>query len=1056
MLALFDFFTRRTKLVNMLTIGILIIGLIAVMKIKREAFPRVDFDVVLVLTVYPGAAPEDVELNVTIPLEDQLRAVSGIEEITSVSQEGYSSIQVTLEPDARDKTGIKNEIQKAVDQVSDLPPEVENRPVVWELKTDNFEVIRVAMSSDSLNENQLRQRGRALKRKIEQLDYVATTETLGFRQREIQILVDLEALPKNYLSLNEIVNLIRARNVRIPAGVVRNQGEANSVVTEAKFQTLQEVENMILRTNFEGQQIRIKDVAKVQDGFEDYNNLIKMNGYIGVTINVLKKNKADQLRTVDQVKETVEAFKQEAGDQLRIEYVNDFSKSTRSILGIVTTNALLGMILVVATLLVFLNFRTALWTAMGIPLALFIALYVMVLTDVSLNSNSLIGMIIVLGMLVDDAIVVAESIYRYRLQGLSGLEAARRGLRDVALPIFITILTTIIAFAPLYFLPGIAGKFVLPIPLVITFTLLASLFEAYLILPNHLTAHSLKVSDDRASKALQEKAWFKRLQTGYVTLLRFALHHRLILIVLFVVMFISTLAIAFGNLKFVMSPQATLETGTFFIEAKRETSLIKMNEHLEKIEAILKSEPDEAIDSFTTQIAQGKWDVPETENYATLTINFPPAAQQTHDPEKIVDKIVAALKANPDIVKHRFERSQTGPPVGGDVELNIIGNDNAKRREIVDQIRAFLNELPGIENIESSDKPGKPEIALQFDFEKLARFGLSASDVGLAVRTALEGTVVSRTYTPEERIDYRVLLQKMDREKLSTIKKLYVTNAQRNLVPITNVVTLQEKATIAKIDHFNGDRVTKISLILDKQTITPIEVTGKLKTFLPGLLENYPLFRYELGGEAKASQDFIFNISIAFVVAVLSIYFILSLLFNSFIQPFIVMVTIPFAIVGVIWTLLLHGDPFSFLTLIGAVGLSGIVVNDSLIMVDYINRLIKEKGCGSIEDYLQAIVAGAKTRLRPIILTTITTAAGVMPTAYGLGGYVEAIAPMVLVIGWGILFSSALTLFLVPGLYLLEVEMEHRLATWFPWLPLKTQCEMPMNSVTLGNKPKKN
>lgn len=1043
MLKLLNYFVDRTKLVNIITIGVLVIGLISVIKIKREAFPRVDFDVVLVLTVYPGAAPEDVELNVTVPIEEKLKAVSGIKEVTSISQEGYSSIQITLEPDAREKRTIKDDIQKAVDQVTDLPAEVENRPVVWELKTDNFEVIRVAMSSDKVGEQELRNYGRALKRKLEQLPNVANTETLGFRQREIQILVDPKALPANYLSLSEIVNLIRSRNVRVPAGVVRSGREAKSVVTEAKFRTLEEVENMILRTNFEGQQVKVKDVAKVRDGFEDYKNLIKMNGNIGVTINVLKKTKADVLRTVDQVKAAVEAYKKEVGDKVKIEYVNDFSKSTRSILDIVVTNALLGMILVVATLLVFLNFRTALWTAMGIPLVLFITLYVMVLSDISLNGNSLLGMVIVLGMLVDDAIVVAESIYRYRLAGLAGLEAAKRGLQDVVLPVFITVFTTILAFAPLYFLPGIAGKFVLPIPLVITFALVASLFESYFILPNHLTAHAKEVS----RKLPQEKKWFPALQRGYLKLLNRALHHRVLLIALFILAFAGSIVFALANIKFVMFPQRSIEQGTFYVEARRETSLMQMNRYMEKIEAILKAQPEDAVDSFTTQIAQGRWDVPEGENYATLRLNFPPAAEQKHDPRKIIDAIEKALKANPAIVKYRFEKAQAGPPVGGDVEINIIGNDNNRRREIVEKTKAYLTSLPGMQSIESSDKPGKPEVALQFNFEKLARYGLSAFDVGLAVRTALEGTVVSRTYTPEERVDYRVLLKKEDRQKLGTIKKLVVTNAQHNLVPITNVVTLKEKETVAKLDHLNGDRVTKISTILDKQTITPLEVTAKVKAFLPQVLAAYPDFRFEIGGEAKSSQEFIVNIAIAFVVALLAIYFTLSLLFNSFIQPFIVMITIPFAIVGVIWTLYLHGDVFSFLTLIGVVGLSGVVVNDSLIMVDYINRLIREKGCHSLEAYISAVVEGAGVRLRPIILTTVTTAVGVMPTAYGLGGYVESIAPMVLVIGWGILFASTLTLFLLPGLYVLEVEMEHKLAGWFPWLPLKTQCEMPMRLV---------
>ncbi|MEW6516120.1 MAG: efflux RND transporter permease subunit [candidate division FCPU426 bacterium] len=1042
-----NFFISRTKLVNMLTIGILLVGVLSLGRIKREAFPKVDFDVVFVVTIYPGAAPEDVELNVTIPIEDRIRGVSGIDKVESVSREGYSSVQVTLDPDVLDKEKVKQDIQKAVDQVIDLPPEVENRPVIWELKTDNFGVIQVSLSSADLSEQEVRRFGRALKKKLESLPTVARVDTLGFRQREIQILVDLAKLPFNYLSLGDIVNFIRARNVRIPAGTIRGQGEAKSVVTEAKFQTLQDVENMILRTNFEGQRVRVKDVARVEDGFEEYRDLIKMNGSLGVTLEIIKKVNADALRTIDQVKAAVDDFKTGAPETLRINFINDTSRATRSILGIVTLNAAFGMILVVAVLLLFLNLRTAFWTAVGIPLSLFLTLFVMLVFDVSLSGNSMLGMIIVLGMLVDDAIVVAESIYRYRLQGLSAYEAAKEGLRVVALPVLVTVVTTIIAFAPLFLLPGIPGKFVLPVPLVITFALMASLFESYFILPNHLTGHVQKSQAAGEAAALKERRWFPALREGYGRLLDLALHHRLILVMLFIVFFVGSVVFAVVKMKFVLFPTRSIEQVTCFIEADRETSLVKMDELTRRVEDVLKAQPQGAISSFTTQIARGRWEIPDNENVATMTVNFPPAAEQTHDPNQVIQAMKDAMAAIPEFIKTRFEIAQGGPPVGGDVEVKIIGNDNAQRAEIVGKIKAFLASLAGVADVESSDKTGKPEFALEFDFEKLARFGLSAQDVGLTVRTAIEGSIVSRTYTPDERIDYRVLLRPQDRKSLDTIRQLHVTNQQRNLVPITEVVNLREKETVAKLDHLNGDRVTTIQTNLDKQRVTPLEVSGKLAAFIPGLLKAYPGFRYELGGEAKESQKFIVEISIAFLVAILAIYFILALLFNSFLQPFIVILAIPFGIVGVIWIFFLHGLDFSFLTMIGVVGLSGVVVNDSLIMVDYINHLIREKGCHSFEDYLRAVVEGARTRLRPILLTSLTTIAGVMPTAYGLGGYVEAIAPMVLAIGWGIIFASTLTLFLLPGLYLLEVQFEMRLAGWFPWLPLKTQCADPFAGV---------
>ncbi|MBW2181333.1 MAG: efflux RND transporter permease subunit [Deltaproteobacteria bacterium] len=1047
-----NFFIDKTKLVNMLTIGLLLAGIIAVSNINREASPKVDFDTVFVITIYPGAAMEDVELDVTIPLEDEINNVDGIKTMVSTTREGYSQIRVEIDPDVDDVKYVKKEIQKAVDRVNDLPDEVTERPYIWELKTDNFEILQVSLSSDSVSENELRAYGRMLKKKLERLSYVGNCNTIGFRQREIQIRVDMDKLHKNYMSLNDVIQAVQVRNVRIPAGSIRGLTEAKSVVTKAKFMNLDEIESMILRTNFEGERVVIKDIAEVVDDFQEYRDLTKMNGNIGVAISAHKKSNADIIRTIDQVKEAVEDFKKEAGNKIQIHYVNDSSMGTRTMLRIVTNNALLGMILVLAMLLIFLNFKTAMWTALGIPLSLCITLFLMVIFDMSINSNSLLGMVIVLGMLVDDAIVVAESIYRHRLEGYSPKEAAKKGLRVVALPVLVTVITTILAFGPLIFLPGIMGKFAVVIPLVIIYTLLGSLVECYFILPNHLISHAIRketniegndgkiiTAPEEVKEKLGERKWFVKLQEKYISRLEIALDHRFILIGIFVFLFIATITVALVFMKFELFPQTTIEQVSFYFEAEKGTPLFKTEKLTRKIEKILLNQPDGVVDSFSTKIARGMYDVPRSENFATLTVFFPPAALQIKDPGGVIDEIKKAALYMPEIKKTSVRIGRRGPPLGADIEINIIGNENKKRGELVEKTVGFLKEISGTYDVESSEVSGKPELVMNFDYEKLARYGLTAASVGMTVRTALEGTIVSRSYTPDERIDYRVLLQKKYRQEEETLKKLYVTNSSRNLVPITDVVKISENETLAQIKHYNGDRVTQISANLNKEKITPLEVNQKIIPFLKQLIKENPGYYYELGGEAKETQEFLFNITISFLIAILAIYFILSLLFDSFLQPFIVMITIPFGVVGVVWTFVIHGLSFSFLTFIGLVGLSGIVVNDSLIMVDYINTLVKEKNCRTIKQYQEVIIEGARTRLRPIIITTLTTAAGVMPTAYGFGGYVEALAPMVLAIGWGIMFASTLTLFLLPGLYLLQVQLEMKISKKFSWIPMKTK-----------------
>lgn len=1044
---LFGYFVDKPKLVNAMTILLLVLGLLAVTRIKREAYPRVDFDILFITTAYPGAAPEDVEVNVTIPLEEKVRGLDGLKKVESVSREGLSTITVTLDPDAGDKAKIKEDVQKAVDQVTDLPAEVINRPTVWELKTDNFSAIQIALSSNQLDEAQVRELGRTLKRRLERLPSVARIELQGYRQREVQVQADLDQLRANYLSLADVVNVLRARNVRVPAGEVRDRQQAYNVVTEAKFDNLEELRNTILRINFEGQQVRVRDVAQVEDTFARRTELIKMNGALGVTLNVLKKSGADAIRAVDQVRRETDAFAREAGDRLEVAYINDASKPTRSTLGILVQDATLGTLLVIALLLIYLDWRTALWTALGIPLALGAALFIMVLGGLSLNNNSLVGLVIVLGLLVDDSIVLAESIYTQRLRGATPAQAAKAGLRAIALPVLATVATTAVAFLPFVMVPGILGKFIRPIPIVILLALLGSVFESFFILPNHLSGHER--SGEGMKKALQDRPWFPPVREAYGRLLAVAVRHRGWGLLAFAILFVLTLSYAFTRMKFEVFPQQSLELMVFYLEAQRGTPLERMDAITRQAEAVILAQPAGSVDSFTTQIARGRNELPENENLATLTLYFPPAAEQkVKDPRAIVAEVRRALDAIPELTGVVQEEAKYGAPSYTDIEVRLLGNDNAARARLTAETEAFLGSFTEARDLENSAKPGKPELVLTFDHERLARYGLNEAEVGLAVRTALEGTVVTRSYTPEERIDTRVLLQRRFREDPATLERMYVTNQQRALVPIRSVVEVARRDTVARIDHFDGDRVTRVFANLDRKRLTPVQMNAKLREFFRQAMPRYPGLRYELGGGAQQSAEAFRDVGVAFLLALGLIYFILVLQFDSFLQPLLIMTAIPFGILGVVLTFAVHGLTFSLLAFVGMVGLSGVVVNDSIILVDRINERAREKGCHSFEDYEQAALLGAKDRLRAIMTTATTTVVGVLPTAYGLGGYVEQIAPMVLGIGWGLIVAATLTLFLMPGLYLFEVQAEMKLAEWFPWLPFKTQCENPFADVT--------
>lgn len=1011
---LIHYFTGKPLLVNLFTIFIIIVGTFALSRINKEGYPKVDRRRMYITTIYPGASPDEVELNVTIPLEDAIKGLNGIKEYSSVSKENYSSLRVYFDDDIKDLEKVKSDLRRAIDNTQ-LPAEISKRPQIFEWKVSAIPVLEIAFFSKGKSYRHLRTRAKDLKKKLMQIGYVSQIDERNILDKEVKIKLNLKKLNDNYISIQEVINILQMNNFEITGGTYKDGNKDKIISVFSKLETIQDVRNIILRSTFEGNKIYLKDVAHVIDGFEEEHTRIRLNGEPGLSLLVTKKEDSDVIKTVDAVKVEIEKFRESLkGEDLEIVYLWDMSQQTRERLKIVQNNAIIGLILVVVILFIFMNFKNAFWTAVGIPFSVAFAIIFMKYFGVTINSVSLMGIIVVMGMVVDDAIVISENIFRHQIEGKSPREAADIGTAEMANPVMTSIVTTIVSFLALYNLKGIIGEFSKEIPLVVIFVLGGSLLEALFILPSHIThkwratKKSIKIVDRKFVIFLREK---------YKKLLRVVLKWRYAVVPVFIgLFFLAYFALFSGKvLKFVAFPSD--ETVKIYVSGNvsKGQNLDYTSKKVRLFEKRLSEYSSNVLKSYSVEI--GEIGYPEKFG---MQIDLTPAFSRKITGDEIVSDLRSFVSNNHSFTNIVFQQETGGPPLGRAIRVELIGNNNKKRRELADDMVKYLNSIEGIRDLTRSDEENRRKLKIIVDYEKAARVGVSPISIGQTIRTAYNGVIATKLQTPDELVEYRVVLQDRYKDRLSTLYSLYVPNYQNKLIKLSTLIRIKEVPLVSKIDHYNGDRNTIIETDMDKGKITPTEVLEKMKKDYKNFERDNPGFRISIGGEAKESEATISEMLSAFLIALVAILFILILLFRSIGQAFVVILAIPFSFIGIAFALVTHNMPLSAMALFGGVGLVGVVVNDSLVMVDYINSIRHKIKKNNIID---VIVEGAGTRLRPVILTSATTIAGLMPTAYGFGGRDFMIIPTTITMSWGLLFATLLTLLLIPCLYMIHLDI---------------------------------
>lgn len=1002
-----EFFTTEHLLGNLITFVVIGVGIAALVSLKREVFPKVEFDVTSVTMILPGASPEQVEKLMVSPMEDSIREVDGIKKIYSTSTEGTGVIVLQLDPDARDPDKTNVDIQQAVDSVKNFPDEAED-PFVKIADTSKSPIIEVAVSS-SLSGLKLREHAKFVRDELLEVPGVASVIENGFREREYLVEADAKKLAERKISLSTLISAIGSNNISLPGGSIKDQSGSEILIkTDSELQSAKDILNIPVSSNDEGFVLKVKDVATVVERLEKPVHLYRANGASSINLVILKKENADVLTMVEKVGEKVIELQTRLPNKVKLNLANDRSVFVKNRISVLSSNLLIGLILVILVLTALLPLNVSLVVAVGIPVALFSTVICMGYLGISINLISLMGMIIVLGMVVDDAIVVCENIWRHYEAGLPPLKAVTMGVTEVIPPVTASVLTTIIAFAPLAFMSGIMGKFIFQIPAVVILALIFSLLEAVIVMPSHFASWVRKPKDGSPIK-VRKANWFDKLTDHYGNYVSWTMKNRYKVFGTMLIGLVLSVYIIKTQARFILFPPVGIQTFFIKLEAPKSFTLENTEAYVQKIEHTVMALPKEEFSDVISMIGISRKDSndPLTKrgsNYAQLQVILKPEGERTRVSSEIIDELKEKIKLDRNDIKLTYAEQKGGPPQGRPVSIDILGEDFDQLKVIAGEVEEALKTLPNVKEIENSFIQGKDQYRVIPKFTEMASASLNAKDISLNVRAAFDGVVASTVRDLDDEIKIRVTREKSDSPVEQQLTDLSIGNKLGNLIHLKEVANFELEPTISAIFHKSYKRTINVSSDVEidtKNNITSSTTIAKLKPHLQKLREKYPNNRFEIGGENEDTQESMQGLMKSFALAIIGIGALLIVTFRKIVQPVVILFTIPMGVIGVVYALLLHGKPLSFMSILGTVALSGVIVNNAIVLITFINKLRDE----GLNRY-QSIIEAARTRLRPVFMTTLTTVCGLLPTAYGWGGSDPFIMPMALSLGWGLAIGS--------------------------------------------------
>lgn len=1008
------FFLENYKLTIILSFMLVIFGLFGFKKLNAESYPTVNFAMAQIMTRYDGATASDVETKVTKPIEDKIREVSGLKDVKSVSKSGLSKIFVRVDMDNEDEDEVLEELQKAVNQVAALPADLRDDPDYMEINSEEFPAIELAV----IGSNEQRARDKVadtLKEELEDSKKVKNVRLVGFKKRQFNIRLDEKKLLRYHIGLEEVLQKIKDRNVDIPGGNLEKEGRRKLIRVEGKVANVAELGDLVIRSNFSGQQVLLSDIADVIDGEEDGDTLATFDGKPATFLIVNKKGGADTLALVDEVNTIIARFRKQYAEKFDIVVYNNEGEKVKKKLDILSSNAVSGLVLVVIFLFIFLPGKIGIVASMSLPLAVMATIGFMPVFGMNLDAITILALVIALGMLVDNSVVISENFARLRdEEELDSYSAALKSVKQLWLPISTTAFTTIAAFLPMLVTKGIMGQFIKYIPIVVTISLLISLVESFFFLPMRLKFAGKQKA--KTSKEAAKKDWFHKFILKFERMMdRFIGYRYLVGAGFGGVLIGSILLMSLGN-KFMLFPPEQTEIYLGRIEMPRGTDLEETRSEMVKIQQkLVKSLGDwqRGIATRAGTSSMGPTDPKGAngENHGLFTIY---ASDKAKFNVIYTDFLLKARSIKSDkAVDLTFEAMANGPPVGEPINGTFRSNNAESLNSVTNTIIEKLGAVPGVRDLKTDDILGEQEIKVEIDYNKADQLGLTVNSIGSAIRTALSGTMISKVTLENKEVDLNVRYKDSLREVNNNIKNIKTMDSLGNLVPVSTVARLNITDGSHEIKRFDFKRSKTITGDIEEAKITSVEANKKLEEIFKELSVQYPDVTLVFGGEGESTKESMESLGEALIIALIAIFALLVFLFKSYLRPIIIMSTIPLGLVGFSVAFFFHNKPISFLAMIGVIGLAGIIVNSGIVLISFIDQM-REEGKMGLHDIL---VRASGLRLRAVLVTSLTTISGLIPTAYGIGGNDAMLVPMTLAMAWGLTSGTILTLVWVPCAY---------------------------------------
>ncbi len=1053
MKGLIRWFSRSHVAANFLMLAVLLAGFYTWFQLKKEIFPDLAIDAVSVQVPFPNASPEDVEEGVVIPVEEAIANLNGIREINSVAAENMGVVTARVE-NGYDVRNVMDDIKTQVDAIDNFAEEAE-KPVLEELVI-SAQVLSIAVSGQT-DERTLRRVAEdvrdglldfkpgkpefsedpfgALVSAIQKETRVTKVQLAAVRPYEISIEVPERTLRQYGLTLGEVANAIRRASIDLPGGSVRTT--AGEVVLRAlgKPDDARQFEDLVMLTRPDGSSVKLREIATVIDGFEDIELENSFDGRSAMLINVFRTGDQDTLKIRKVVGDYLEKARAEFPDGIKLEIWNDTSQYLKGRLDLLKRNGAWGLALVFIVLALFLRPSLAFLVALGIPVSFAGGIWLMPHLGISINMISLFAFILVLGIVVDDAIVVGENVYRRMRTGEDPREASWRGTHEVGVVVIFGIVTTMVAFTPMLGLSGVSGKIWPNIPLIVIPTLLFSLLQSKLVLPAHL-ALLKRSGPDRKVWAFGRVQ--RRISRGleefvvrfYSPFLKFCLRHRYVVLSVFLALLSLTAGLVKGKwIKSMFFPQVEADLVVARFELPRGVPFESSREATRRLEAEafeLANGPDmktreglpvirhmlasAGIQPFITDFSPSG--PPIGTNIGEVTLELAPSAERDISADEIVRRWREQVQSIPSAVELTFVAQAAGG--GNAIDLLITGQEQAELRAAADFLRERLESYAGVIDIADSDRPGKREVVFQELTAEGRATGLRLSDVASQVRRAFYGDEVQRLQRGREEVKVMVRYPEAERESIENFEQMKLRTTGGD-IPLVQVVNARERRGPDTIRRSGRKRAIRITADVDRSRANSNDVTRRFKKeALPVLVERFPGVSFTFEGEQADQAESVREIGIGFLFALVGMYVLMAIPLRSYVQPLIIMSVIPFGIVGAVIGHILMKTELSIMSMCGIVALAGVVVNDSLVLVDYVNRHRSVSG-----KVIESALRAGGVRFRAILLTSLTTFAGLMPMLLETDMQARFLVPMAISLGFGILFATTITLILVPSVYVI-------------------------------------